>query len=837
MAPAWGSEGWYRWAGLTDMLEPIVAWSLYRYVFGGSLFLNGLQNAVAFLLSAPILGCATSAIVGTITLALLGQIPVENLATAIPHWWVGNAIGTMAIVPVALLWLTPILQQYGWLPETNLLFRYKNNPVSEVLPLRPAPFPTPFPWAEIGMLLILSIGTSWAAVVQSQQADYSFQLFSLLSFVPVLWSAIRFGVAGGMLMTSLCVMLTLVGYLLVYPHAISLPQFPVPSGVLYVHKFSLVVQCMVSLCVGTAITEMTAAQVALAVERVRSSESQARAQLAEQLVQLNQSLTEANRELQHSEERFRTSVENMLDCFGIYTALRDEPGRITGFCTEYINTAACQKSPLFKAETDSEEYCDRLAIHQDSDLFQAFCLVVETGQPLVRDSLIYEELDGEHRLSQAFDIRISKFGDGFVATWRDITERKQIEVERAELLSREQEARKQAEAASRTKDEFLAIVSHELRSPLSAILGWSRLLVTRQMDETTTRRALEAIERNAQAQTQLIEDLLDISRIIRGKVRLYTRPVSLVQVVEAAIDTVRPTADTKSIQMRLETHHSSAPFLVLGDPDRLQQVVWNLLLNGIKFTPNEGQVTVHLSVEENSTASSNSVKSTAYAQIQVIDTGKGISAEFLPQVFDRFRQAESATTRVHGGLGLGLAIVRSLVDLHGGIVEAASEGEGKGATFTVRLPLLQKQGSPSDHANSSDSATPSFTELSGLNVVIVDDEPDIRDLLATVLEQYGVQVTLASSAREVMALLPQMQPDLLISDIGMPVEDGYDLIHQIRQLPAAQGGQVPAIALTAFAREEDRVRALNAGFQMHLSKPIDPARLVLVVAGLMSRFR
>lgn len=844
MAPAWGSEGWYRWVGLTDAVEPLVAWCLYRYVFGGSLFLNGLRNVVMFLLSAPVLGCISSAILGTVTLAALGRLPIEDLASTIPQWWIGNAIGTMAISPVALLWLTPVLYRRGWVNNRDLAIKKQSDEFAKFLLSRSVPFPAPFPFVEMLVLILLSVGTAWAAVVQSQQADYSFQLFSLLSFVPVLWAAIRFGVAGGMLVTSLCVMLTLLGYLLIYPNAITLPQFPVATAVLYVHKFSLLVQCMVSLCVGTAMTERATAQVDLAVERVRLSESQARAQLAEQLVQLNQSLTEANRELQHSEERFRTSVENILDCFGIYSAVRDESGSIVGFRAEYLNAAAVRDNPLFQTEENDKENGDRLLMQQNSELFQACCEVVKTGDPLVRDSLFYGDVYGERRLTRAFDIRVSKFSNGFVATWRDITERKQIEVERAELLAREQEARKQAEIASRTKDEFLAIVSHELRSPLSAMLGWSKLLLTRQMDANTTRRALEAIERNAQAQTQLIEDLLDISRIIRGKVRLYSRPVNLVQVVEAALDTVRPTADAKSIHLHLEVPSLSTPILVLGDPDRLQQVIWNLLSNGIKFTPNGGQVTVQLSVEKREERSDTEmqiegeqdIERAGYTQIQVIDTGKGISLEFLPYVFERFQQAESATTRSHGGLGLGLAIVRSLVELHGGTIQAESEGEEQGSTFTVRLPLLPQQ-EALEYGILNHSADPSSVLLDGLKILIVDDEIDARELLATVLAQHGVQVTTAGSVREAILLLPQIRPHLLISDIGMPIENGYDLIQQVRQLPAEQGGKVPAIALTAFAREEDRVCALNAGFQMHIAKPIDPAQLVLVVSDLAVHLR
>ena len=406
----------------------------------------------------------------------------------------------------------------------------------------------------------------------------------------------------------------------------------------------------------------------------------------------------------------------------------------------------------------------------------------------------------------------------------DLTERKKAEEERAQALIREQEARKQAEAASRTKDEFLAIVSHELRSPLNAILGWSRLLRSRKLDETKTNKALETIERNAQAQTQLIEDLLDISRIIRGQVRLFSRPLNLVQVIEAAIDTVRPTAETKMIQV--ESRVEALTCMVFGDGDRLQQIVWNLLTNAVKFTPEGGRVEVRLRLDK------------SHAKIQVIDTGKGISPDFLPYVFERFRQAESTTTRQQGGLGLGLAIVRNLVELHGGTIWVESQGEGLGATFTVQLPLLSNPGELLDvgeliGARIADPGNPH--SLNGLRVLIVDDEVDTREFLMTALEQFGATVTAVESAQKAIQELERWKPDVLLSDIGMPMEDGYSLIRRIRSLSPSIGGQIPAAALTAYAREEDRILALRAGFQLHVAKPIEPLQLFKVVAELATR--
>ncbi|MBW4576560.1 MAG: PAS domain S-box protein [Aphanothece sp. CMT-3BRIN-NPC111] len=410
--------------------------------------------------------------------------------------------------------------------------------------------------------------------------------------------------------------------------------------------------------------------------------------------------------------------------------------------------------------------------------------------------------------------------EGEIISWfgtnTDIDAQKQAE----EVLRQQAEA---LEQANRIKDEFLAIVSHELRTPLNSMLGWAKLLRSRKFDEATTARALETIERNAKSQAQIIDDILEVSRIVRGKIRLNIRSVDVVSTIEAAIDAVRPTAEAKDIQ--IESMLGSSAGLISGDSERLQQVVWNLLSNAIKFTPKEGRVEVRLECAG------------SYAQIQVKDTGKGISAEFLPYVFEQFRQADSSMTRSYGGLGLGLAIVRQLVELHGGTVQAESEGEGQGATFTVKLPLIEGSKGNGETGNSSNSPlvqqlTPSV--LSGLQVLVVDDEADTREFFITVLEECGAKVRAVVSAGEALELLKSFKPDVLVSDIGMPVEDGYSLIRKIRGMEA-EPGQIPAMALTAYAREEDRQQALSAGFQMHISKPVEPAKLVAGVANLAGR--
>jgi signal transduction histidine kinase/ActR/RegA family two-component response regulator len=399
--------------------------------------------------------------------------------------------------------------------------------------------------------------------------------------------------------------------------------------------------------------------------------------------------------------------------------------------------------------------------------------------------------------------------------------------EREELLAREREARQQAEIASRAKDEFLGTLSHELRTPLNAIFGWTRMLSTGGLDEETVSRAIETIERNAKLQARLIDDMLDVSRIISGKLRLDAQPVELTAVINAAVDTSRPAAEAKDIRIQVVLDFGAG--CVLGDLVRLQQVIWNLLSNAIKFTPKHGRVQIQLE------------RINSHVEITVSDTGPGIDEEFLPHVFERFRQADSSITRKHGGLGLGLAIVRHLVELHGGSVEASNRADRTGASFVVKLPVMvvrapaRRQAPEPERVHSMVSGQVPFDcppELHGLKVLAVDDEADSRHLLTTVLERCGAEVRTCASAAEALATLEDYAPDILISDIGMPNEDGYDLIEKIRARESAGADRIPAVALTAYARVEDRLRALTAGYNMHVPKPVEPAELAVVVASL-----
>ncbi|MCC5614602.1 PAS domain-containing protein [Nostoc sp. CHAB 5836] len=396
----------------------------------------------------------------------------------------------------------------------------------------------------------------------------------------------------------------------------------------------------------------------------------------------------------------------------------------------------------------------------------------------------------------------------------DIEAQKQLEAERDRLFQLERAARAEAERVNRIKDEFFAILSHELRSPLNPILGWTKLLQTRKFDETKTAEALATIERNVKLQTQLIDDLLDIAKILRGKLSIDAAPVNLAFVIESAIDTVRTAAIAKSIQFHLVLPSIGQ---VSGDSTRLQQIVWNLLSNAIKFTPNGGRVEIRLQrVDEQ-------------AQIIVSDTGKGINPDFLPYIFESFRQEDVSITRKYGGLGLGLAIVRQLVEAHGGTITAESPGEGLGATFTVQLPLLNVE----LDIKPTDQLSTQALDLRGIRVLTVDDDPDARELLTVMLTEYGAAVLTVGSAAQVLANLESFQPDVLVSDIGMPKVDGYSLIQQIRTLPPEKGGQIPAIALTAYARADDHQRAITSGYQWHITKPVDPEELVQAVVTLV----
>jgi PAS domain S-box-containing protein len=408
----------------------------------------------------------------------------------------------------------------------------------------------------------------------------------------------------------------------------------------------------------------------------------------------------------------------------------------------------------------------------------------------------------------------------------DVTPRKLAEEERAALLVRERDARRHAEEADRLKDEFLATLSHELRTPLTSILGWASMIRNGEVEGPGAERAIETIERNARSQARLIDDLLDVSRIITGNLRLELNPLNLGPIVEAAVDALRPTADAKGLEL---TGQFSSACLVRGDANRLRQVIWNLLSNAMKFTPRGGRVQISLDCIE------------GLVRLTVSDSGEGISSEFLPYVFDRFRQAEGSISRRQGGLGLGLAVVRHLVELHGGSVSAESDGIGTGSTFTVDLPMAQERRDPARaeerrrEVERRRTLTGQKVRLDGIHVLLVEDDDDSRKLLGTMLKQHGAQVSSAASVKDAFSLFGEKLPDVVISDIGMPDEDGYELIQKIRGLSEEAGGLTPAIALTGYATRKDRERSLASGFQLHIAKPIEQSQLVSAICSLVKK--
>lgn len=517
------------------------------------------------------------------------------------------------------------------------------------------------------------------------------------------------------------------------------------------------------------------------------------------VLEINYDVTEqkqAEAALRKSELHFRTLANSMPQLF--WTALPN--GQL-----EYCNQRWYNYTGLTPSQSFNQGWLTVLHLDDQQRCQVAWTEALATGQPLALEARPLRAVDGQYRwhLVRAFPLQ----GEGDeVLRWfgslTDIHDQKLTLAERDRALAQERVARTDAEAANRIKDEFLAMLSHELRTPLNPILGWISLLRSRSFDHDTQTRALETIERNAKIQAELIDDLLDVSRILRGKLLLDIHTIDLANVINAALETVQLSAQAKTITLHSDL--DPAVGSVAGDRNRLQQIVWNLLSNAIKFTPSGGEVTVRLSQDGSD------------AVIEVQDTGQGISADFLPHVFEQFRQADSSSTRTFGGLGLGLAIVRYLSEQHGGQVSVTSPGEGQGATFRVRLPQQDGAPAPTPTANRHEPKS-----LSGRKVLIIDDDFDSLNLLTALLEVTGLEVLTADSAEAGLHLVTQHQPDLLISDIGMPDQDGLMLMRALRQRPAAEGGNIPAIALTAYASDQDRNRALEAGFQRHLTKPVD----------------
>lgn len=556
------------------------------------------------------------------------------------------------------------------------------------------------------------------------------------------------------------------------------------------------------------------------VEQLHSSRAEAEAKAAEAERETMESRI-AEEYSRESEARFR----NVADAAPVMIWVADITKRCVWFNKSWLD---------FTGRTLEQELANTRenAIHPDdfehcTDIyFSAF----EARKPYSMEYRL-EQHDGSYRWILDNGVpRLAPNGEflGFIGSCIDINDRRETERERERLLEEARQAHAQAEIANRLKDEFIGTVSHELRTPLNAILGWTQMMHGGMVSTEQTGKAIEVIERNARSQAQLIEDLLDITRITSGKFRLDLRPIDLAQVIESAVDTIQPAAETKNATIVKIFDFSSV--MISGDAERLQQVIWNLLSNAIKFSPKGGSIEIRLE------------KIGSFVEVVVQDSGRGIEPEFLPYVFDRFRQQDGATTRKYGGLGLGLAIVRNIVELHGGTVRADSEGENKGAVFTVRLPLQTMPESQQSTLNegseriipaiSFNNVPDSLIDLNNLKIVVVDDEPDARELLSSLLKAHGAEVTQCNSAAAALEAIRKVRPQILVSDIGMPQMDGYALIKKVRELTSEEGGLVPAIALTAYTRVEDRVRALSQGFQMFVPKPVEPSELIAAIKSL-----
>jgi signal transduction histidine kinase/DNA-binding response OmpR family regulator len=541
------------------------------------------------------------------------------------------------------------------------------------------------------------------------------------------------------------------------------------------------------------------------------------------------------RERQEYLERTRL----LADVGGALASSRDPAAMLTALSDALTRSYADRCSIEGAAETDSTPD-DHAVLTGPGRLYSSLeqarlevedhaCLAGLLGQDLRSAVVVPFHAIGRTpgKLTLARGPSSQPYGLADVGIIEEITRRAVSALDHVGLLAAAQRERKRAEVASRLKDEFLATLSHELRTPLTAVLGWTQLLRAGVVKVEDRERALETIERNVKSQVSLIEDVLDVSRIITGKLRLNIGTVELGRVLEAAVDTVRPAAEAKGVELQVELDPEAG--IPYGDSDRLQQIVWNLLSNAVKFTPRGGRVLVRLQRRD------------AAVEVVVTDTGRGIASDFLEHAFERFRQADASLTRSHSGLGLGLAISRHLAELHGGTIRAESTGVGEGSTFTVRLPVAPLAPTPSvEHPVSAPSEPSHVTGenppgLAGLSILVVDDEPDTREFLRAVFVQGDAVVTLASSAAEAFAALRAHPPDLLVSDIGMPDETGYDLIRRVRALPPGEGGHTPAIALTAYARSDDRTRTLEAGFDHNVTKPVEPTELLAVVVNIARR--
>ncbi len=762
-----------------------VAWLLGRVDF--QLMLNRARD-VAWFVAAAVVGTMVSATIGNISLCVGNAASWQNFGSLWLTWWLGDLVGGLSLAPLLLIWGSrsqPIIGK-RWV-EALVLF------------------------TSLFIISMVIFGGWFPSAVKTYPLAH-------LTFPFLIWAAFRLGHRGTTLaivmLSAVSVWGTRHGF---GPFARGTPNESLLLVQVFVGAGSVMVMFL-----ATVVEERR-----VAAKTVRDSEHRLAANLAvTQILAESPALTDATPRIIQTVCRslgwelgalwIPDASATELRCLdfwsggGVAAEMFENVSREQTFVrgVGLPGRVWATRKPAWIRDVEQDDNFPRAAVAVTAELHAAFAFPILFGNKFLG---VMEFFSSEIR--QPDEALLAMFGSigGQIGQFM---ERKRNEDERELLFTRELLARAEAEQANRTKDEFLAIVSHELRTPLNAIVGWATLLRTGSLEPAKTIRAIEVIDRNAKAQAQLIEDILDVSRIVSGNLRLDPQPVQLPRVIEAAVDSIRPAADAKQIKINVALDGNAGP--VSGDPDRLEQVVWNLLANAVKFTPAEGEINVRLS------------GGNSHVEVVISDSGQGIAPDFLPNVFDRFRQADGSKTRRHGGLGLGLTIVRNLVELHGGAVHVYSDGEGKGTTFTISLPCLgvgDLTGKDQRLELGSGSREESAA-LAGIPILLVEDDRDSREMLETVLKSQGADITSAASVDEALKVLERngWKPQLLVSDLGMPERDGYDLIGLVRARSSSD--QIPAVALTGYAGQEEGKRARDAGFQKHLTKPVDWRALI-----------
>jgi PAS domain S-box-containing protein len=779
--------------GIGNMLEGVLGCYLVRRFAGARQVFDQPTSIFQFTALAGVVATAVSATIGVTTLSLGGLARWSDFGPIWVTWWFGDAAGALVVTPLIMLWALD--RRAPWRPRR---------------------------WIELGFLLLTVVAAGLFVFSDWSLFHHGHFPLEYLCIPPLLWSAFRFGqrecASALVLLTAIAIRGTLDGH---GPFAGRPPN----ESLLLLQGFMAVL----------SVTTLATAAAVVGRRSVEHSVRQLNEDLERRVAERTDQLWQSNEQLRH-QILMRAEARTKLERSEARLREAQRAARLGSWEWDVEQNSIWWSEELYSIygihpasfSASYESYLDRIHPEDRAYAREVVATALREKRPFAFEHRIVRP-DGTVRmvLGQG-DVVLDHQGRParMVGTTQDITEHKVAESERA-TLAREHAAREEAETANRLKDEFLATLSHELRTPLNAIAGWANLLKEGKLDAAMTARAVETIDRNVKIQSHLISDILDISRMTSGRLDLRSQPVPLATAIEGALDTMGPMARAKRVELLRELSPLSGP--VLGDPDRLQQIVWNLLSNAIKFAPEGGRVTVRLTQEG------------SWATIVVEDDGPGIDPEFLPYVFERFRQRDSTGTRWHGGLGLGLAIVRHLVELHRGTVSASNRPEGKGASFQVTLPLVgaaEPGRAVEPFLRGTDEAggkCDSARLLLGRRILLVEDDQDSRELIAMFLKGWGAAVDAVGSAREAISSFAARRPDLLISDIAMPGESGYALIQQLRALPRDRGGDVPALALTAYAGQEDVIKALRAGFDAHMAKPVEmrdlAARLGELLAG------